>query len=142
MTPLDIACDPPPILPRPSPAVASLMWRAFGCALAGALVLGFFAAPRETRCCLCHPKLDNAKLTIARFTNEAYPAWRRANPGRRCPFGLGELTPYLKEGGVRDPWGRLYQFTCGDDRIYVMSLGADKLLGTDDDLWSSAGDRR
>ena len=143
MTPLDIACDPPPILPRPSPAAARRLWRALGFALAIGFVLGLFVGPqRRVYVCSFETNVDRAKLTIARFTNEAYPAWRRDHRGRTCPSGLAELTPYMDKRDVRDPWGRLYQFTCGDDRIYVMSLGADKLLGTDDDIWSGAGDRR
>ena len=35
---------------------------------------------------------------------------------------------------TNDPWGSAYKIECGDDEIYVLSLGPDKKEGTADDV--------
>lgn len=82
------------------------------------------------------PKVDIAKLRVAKYAYEAYPQWRAEHPTLECPRSLRALDGYMDSADRRDPWGRTYVFTCGGGKLYVMSLGEDGRSNTDDDVWS------
>jgi len=67
----------------------------------------------------------------------AFLAWAVDHAGAPCPTSV-EL------GGRADPWDRPYELTCtdqpADQRIGARSSGADRTMGTDDDLVSWALD--
>jgi hypothetical protein len=136
MLPVDIACAPPPLLPRPNPAWLRSALRVAAWGLAGVVIAGLIIpAPRVHGCPLS--KADVAKLTISKYAYEAHPLWSREHPSRACPASLKELGPYMDKASTRDPWGRDYAFTCEDGRLFVMSLGEDGKANTGDDIWSN-----
>ncbi|APR84334.1 Hypothetical protein A7982_09683 [Minicystis rosea] len=57
-----------------------------------------------------------------------------------CP-SVNELVSarHLARERVSDPWGSLYVVHCVGDDLRVISMGADRIAGTDDDLRDDFG---
>lgn len=110
----------------------------FGKLILGAFMVGVLAsvsfAPRVLKIC-GESKVDVAKLTVAKFANEAFPRWRRERGG--CPPSIVELARYMERKDVFDPWGEPYQLSCNDNAILVWSLGEDGKANTGDDIRSN-----
>jgi hypothetical protein len=85
-----------------------------------------------------------AQITVKKLAYEAYPQWSMQNPTKQCPASLAELSPYMNNDDLKDPWGHSYVMMCGasappDARGFgVTSLGPDGAQGGGDDLdsWS------
>jgi len=126
----------PPSKYKPGRSVARTLWL-IAAGLLAVLIVGLVIGPGR-RCCYCgHSKVDIAKLTIAKYADEAYPEFRAANPTRECPVALRELNEWMNAKDVQDPWGTSYVMTCGNHTILVGSAGEDATFGTADDLWSN-----
>lgn len=110
----------------------------FGNLILGAFMVGVLAsvsfAPRVMKIC-GESKVDVAKLTAARFANEAFPRWRRERGG--CPPSIADLARYMERRPVFDPWGEPYRMSCNDNAILVWSHGEDRIPNTTDDIWSN-----
>jgi hypothetical protein len=142
---IPLACELPP--PDPKNLVALLL-RALEALIVVALpiavvlglvigVLGLVVGPRHRpHGGFAESKVDVARVVVTKYANEAFPQWARTHPSRDCPTSLRELDPYMDKAKGLDPWGRSYAFTCGQGRLYVMSLGRDGRSNTADDLWS------
>jgi hypothetical protein len=83
-----------------------------------------------------------AKGTVVRYAFEAYPSWV-ATHHMVCPRSLVDLNEFMTAKDTRDPWGTPYYFACGPltvprtaNGIWVVSAGADRRFGTDDDVRS------
>ncbi len=107
-----------------------------------ALVMGFLVGPRVISS-FREAKGDTAKMIMKQFAHEAYVRWDANNPGKGCPQSLTELLPYMNKQDTKDPWGSEYIMLCGESApkaakagFGVVSKGADKKRGTDDDLKS------
>jgi|SRR5579862_7416254 len=88
-------------------------------------------------------KLKMAKLDVRKLAFEAYAQFLGDHPSKSCPDSLKDLTPYMNDDHVSDPWGNPYAMKCepspkghGYD-FRVISAGPDGKMGTDDDLDSS-----
>jgi IPT/TIG domain/Type II secretion system (T2SS), protein G len=87
-------------------------------------------------------KEDIATVMVKKYAYEAYPSWAASHPDRMCPDRLQELTEYMSEADVTDPWGQPYRMMCGANLppgakgIAVMSSGKDGKEGTVDDIRS------
>ncbi len=103
-------------------------------ALIAGLVVG---PPRRPGCFGPRSKGDIARMTMIKYTREAYPEFLLANPTRTCPVALQELNLWMNRKDTRDPWGTNYTMTCGPSTILVGSAGEDARFGTADDLWSN-----
>ena len=141
MTPIAVACEPPPLEPGRMLrmlliAIANVPAWGMLLFVAAAVVAGLVAGPRQRVHGHSASKVEVAKLVVTKYANEAYPAWAADHPTRACPVSLSELAPYMDPAGSRDPWGRHYAFTCADAKLYAMSLGEDGRSNTDDDIWS------
>lgn len=80
---------------------------------------------------------------MRQLAHEAYPRWDHANPGSNCPDSLEVLFQYSHLTENKDPWGQPYVMLCGAEAppearggIGVVSSGADRQLGTEDDVRS------
>ena len=78
---------------------------------------------------------NQAKID-ARTIHPVAEKWRVDHPGATCPTveqlrAEKELSAASK---ITDPWDTPYKIVCGDDDVYVMSLGPDKKEGTQDDI--------
>ena len=88
-------------------------------------------------------KVKTAKIQMRKFAFEAYGQWVAQHPNKRppCPDALTDLTPFMNNDDVADPWGTPYQIKCepsqkagGGYDFVVISLGADgKAGGTGND---------
>ena len=126
----------PPLVPMHSQPGPLTMRSVFAATLAVAVYVGFITPRHRFHGGYGETKVDIARLVTLKYANERYPLWAREHRGRECPMSLRELDPYMDKADARDPWGRDYMFTCADGRLYVMSLGADGVSGTADDIWS------
>ena len=80
-------------------------------------------------------QIKQAKID-ARTIHPVAEKWRVDHPGQTCPTveqlrAEKELSTASK---ITDPWDTPYKINCGDDEIYVMSLGPDKKENTPDDI--------
>ncbi|HET9993662.1 MAG TPA: hypothetical protein VFQ65_34225 [Kofleriaceae bacterium] len=95
-----------------------------------------------------HQKLSlRAEITLRnlhRLADHGFPRWRVAHPLDRCPRTIEDLAAYA-DADIRGPYAgeATYVFTCDAARmppgvygIWIRDLGADELLGTDDDYTS------
>lgn len=78
---------------------------------------------------------NQAKID-ARTIHPVAEKWRVDHPGQTCPTveqlrNEKELSAASK---ITDPWDTPYKIVCGDEDVYVMSLGPDKKEGTPDDI--------
>lgn len=85
----------------------------------------------------------NVKMTrikMSTYVGVAFPMWRRAHHGKRCPDDIAELTEYGAE--LHDLWGRQVKMLCGANLpagatgIAFLSFGEDGVEGTADDVKS------
>jgi len=74
-------------------------------------------------------------LNEARVLHAAASSFGNRHPGE-CPnFERLQQESYIRsEDFNRDPWGRPYAIVCAGEEIRVVSAGADRLLGTRDDV--------
>jgi prepilin-type N-terminal cleavage/methylation domain-containing protein len=107
-----------------------------------ALVMGLLVGPKVMKL-FGESKVEVAKLTIKKFTEEAYPLWSRSHQDKPCPDKLEDLSEYMDKKDTNDPWGHAYKFYCGQNLppgakggIAVMSGGPDEKEGTNDDIKS------
>jgi hypothetical protein len=85
-------------------------------------------------------KMDMARIGAKRIAYEAFPAWTVDHPSQVCP-SANELTRYLNDDHLVDPWGTPFELRCvrdgHDTRLVVRSYGEDRRPGTADDIWST-----
>ena len=105
-------------------------------AVGAGLLLAGITTSREIVVDASHSKHDLARLRVKVIAYELFPQWARSNPERACPKSVSELVTYGENKSIKDPWGHPYLFTCGEHRIYVVSLGPDGKANTTDDIWS------
>lgn len=84
-------------------------------------------------------KVDEFAIKLQRYGNEAYPAWLKEHPGRKCPDSIDELNKYIGAIDSLDRWGRPMKVVC--DRplprfpgFSVVSAGQDGKMDTEDDV--------
>lgn len=99
-----------------------------------ALPIIVFTPRRITHC--FETKEDIAKLTVKKYTYEAYPAWFEQHPEMTCPASLDDLDDWMGATHIRDPWGRKYVWSCSWAGMVVRSAGEDGHIGTEDDIRS------
>jgi general secretion pathway protein G len=78
---------------------------------------------------------NQAKID-ARTIHPVAEKWRADHAGAPCPTveqlrAEKELSTASK---ITDPWDTPYKIVCGEDDLYVMSLGPDKKENTKDDI--------
>ena len=107
-----------------------------------ALVMGLIVGPRVMKM-FGESKVDIAKLTVAKFANEAFPQWSRSNPDKGCPEKIEQLSEYMDKKDTKDPWGNQYKMMCPPNLppgvrtgIAILSNGEDGKEGTGDDIKS------
>ena len=71
-----------------------------------ALVMGLVVGPRVMRM-FGKSKVDIAQLTVKKYAYEAFGEWSQAHPDKSCPDKLEDLTQYMDNKDVKDPWGNL-----------------------------------
>ena len=80
-----------------------------------------------------------AEMLVKRYATNAYGAWLLDN-GKGCPT-LDQLVKYTDDKAGEDPWGTTLNVECSSSttstRIVVVSAGADRRFGTDDDVKSA-----
>jgi type II secretory pathway pseudopilin PulG len=107
-----------------------------------ALVMGLLVGPAVLK------KFSSSRESIARATAksiayEAYSSWAAAHPGKACPDTIAELSEYVNDPKMLDPWGQPFQFLCGPTMpqgakgVLVISAGPDQKMGTEDDIKST-----
>jgi general secretion pathway protein G len=81
-------------------------------------------------------KVSTAKIQMRKFAYEAYPQWVTQHAGKRppCPDQITDLTPFMNNDDVNDPWGNPYLAKCepspkGGFDYVVISLGEDGKQG-------------
>jgi hypothetical protein len=80
---------------------------------------------------------EDTSILVRSYTYEAYPKWKAANPGKRCPPSLAALGAMVVPPlAARDVWNRDLGLDCAHDGIRVFSLGPDGQRGTTDDISS------
>ncbi len=80
---------------------------------------------------------EDTSILVRSYTYEAYPKWRAANSGKRCPPSLGALGAMVVPPlATRDAWDRELGIECTPDAISVFSFGPDGQRGTTDDISS------
>lgn len=74
--------------------------------------------------------------TWARTIRAATLNWQAVSGSDRCPTIAQLITEKHLDPGTSsvDPWGRPFILSCTPDEIFVTSSGADKRLGTADDI--------
>ena len=107
-----------------------------------ALVMGLVVGPRVMKL-FGESKVDIAKMTVHKFTFEAFPMWQRSHSDKGCPEKLEDLSDYMDKKDTKDPWGNTYKFYCGQNLpagakggFAVSSPGEDGKEGTADDIKS------
>jgi general secretion pathway protein G len=107
-----------------------------------ALVFALLIGPRVMRM-FSESKVDIAKLTVRKFSDEAFPQWARSHPDKGCPAKIEELSEYMDKKDTKDPWGNQYKLMCPPNLpagvrsgIAIMSPGEDGKEGTEDDIKS------
>ncbi len=101
----------------------------------GVMVMGT-ALAREVLSGYGVSKGELARSFAQTFANEAYDAWRVANPGAVCPANVLELAPMSGHGDAQDPYGETYEMYCDSHGLVIYSFGEDGRRGTADDIWS------
>jgi general secretion pathway protein G len=78
---------------------------------------------------------NQAKID-ARTIHPVAEKWRVDHPGQACPTveQLRAEKELSQASKITDPWDTPYKIVCGDEDIYVMSLGPDKRENTGDDI--------
>ncbi|MBV8760903.1 MAG: type II secretion system protein GspG [Deltaproteobacteria bacterium] len=107
-----------------------------------ALVMGLVVGPRVMRM-FGKSKVDIAQLTVKKYAFEAFGEWSQAHPDKSCPDKLEDLSQYMDNKDIKDPWGNPYKMFCGQNLpagakggLAVMSAGEDGKEGTEDDVKS------
>ena len=109
-----------------------------------ALVMGLVVGPRVMKL-FGESKVDIAKMTVHKFTYEAFPMWQRSHSDKAggCPDKLEDLSDYMDKKDTKDPWGNTYRMYCGQSLpagakggFAVSSAGEDGKEGTPDDIKS------
>jgi prepilin-type N-terminal cleavage/methylation domain-containing protein len=109
-----------------------------------ALVMGLVVGPRVMKL-FGESKVDIAKMTVHKFTYEAFPMWQRSHSDKAggCPDKLEDLSDYMDKKDTKDPWGNIYKMYCGQNLpagakggFAVSSAGEDGKEGTPDDIKS------
>jgi prepilin-type N-terminal cleavage/methylation domain-containing protein len=107
-----------------------------------ALVMGLVVGPRVMKL-FGESKVDIARMTVHKFTYEAFPMWQRSHTDKGCPEKLEDLSDYMDKKDTKDPWGGAYKMMCGQTLpagakggFAVSSPGEDGKEGTSDDIKS------
>lgn len=103
------------------------------------LVMALLVGPAAMNA-LFGSKVKTAKIQMGKFAFEAYGQWIGQHPNKRppCPSDLKELTPFMNNDEVNDPWGNPYIVKCEQKQgassgyeFYILSMGADGKPGGD-----------
>lgn len=86
---------------------------------------------------------EKSAETGARVIRSAIQDWQRVNNEVSCPTvsQLVQEKHIDSAANTNDPWGEDYILTCTDDDIIVLSKGADKKRGSQDDIQVPSGMR-
>jgi general secretion pathway protein G len=107
------------------------------------LVMALLVGPAAMNA-LFGSKVKTAKIQMGKFAFEAYGQWigQHSTKHPPCPDSLSELTPFMENDDVNDPWGNPYIIKCEQNNkgqgsgydFVVISYGADgKPGGTNND---------
>jgi general secretion pathway protein G len=102
------------------------------------LIMGVLVGPKVMNA-FKESRVKTAFLMLKEYEG-AYTRWVADNEGD-CPEKLEDLLKYTNKKDLKDPWGQSFVMKCGegvptDSHFGVISLGADKREGTDDDIHS------
>jgi general secretion pathway protein G len=102
------------------------------------LVMGVLVGPKVYRS-FSEARVKTAFLMLKEYES-AHTRWVADNEGD-CPERLEDLLRYTNKKDLKDPWGSEFVMKCGadvasDSGFGVISLGADKKEGTEDDIHS------
>lgn len=106
-----------------------------------AVVMGLLIGPK-VMAAFSSSKSKTTKLDITQIAGEAYGLWSSDNE-EACPSSLADLEKYRNTKKTKDAWGSELIMLCGDEApegaplgFAVISKGADKKQGTEDDIKS------
>lgn len=97
--------------------------------------------PPSTHSVHTHSVHTQVKARVSQIAFEAFTHWALKNVDKECPASLQELTPYLANPTLQDPWGNELVMACGDSSpaaapFGVLSVGPDGKPGSADDIRS------